>query len=201
MEKIERFKSLREGQVPKQFSEQHPVVANLILNMVDLDPKARPDCQTILSVIGSQILNIAKGEDVDNSVVSSPSEYLKCKRDRSQSMDVDKIEVVEAIEVLQTVSGNVNAQDGDDTNKNKKTIFVKLIENKLLILPNKHATKASLVYDLLESDLEFQTNKGEVRIDIDHPYLTKCTFLVSSPTSSPESGIITEFLQKIKQFF
>lgn len=188
MEKHERFGKLKEGQVPENFLQTYPVLANLILSMLSYTPEARPEIKDIVSIIKTQLENL-KIENVNELTNTNNNTsdfignvYLKCKRDRSNSADLNGTNIY-----------SVSYTNEDNLDKDTQ-IFVKLIDNKLLILPKIDSIKAKIVYDLSESDLTLVMKKEQAHISIDHPFLSGCTIVVEMNTSE-------DLIEKMKKFF
>lgn len=177
MEKHERFRKLKQGQMPENFSNEFSTLSELIISMVHKNPKNRPDVKTILAIIQEQ-LELLENSDVNE--LNNENIYLKFKRDRSNSADLSQVKTYEVSFISEK--------------QVQSCIFVKLIDNKLLILPNKDSIKAKIIYDLSESDLECVIKKESAQISIDHPYLSKCTIIADANTAE-------EFIEKMKKFF
>lgn len=175
MEKHERFRQIKAGHIPETFREEFPLLADLIIQMVHPDPNIRPDCLTALSIIQGHVDDI-----LSRSVNNSQNVYLKFKRERSQSINLSEVQSFEVKSSSESLEIN--------------TVFVKLVDNKLLVLSSKESIKASLVYDMSESDIECQITNGIATIKIDHLYMNTYTILADLSSSS-------ELVEKIRNNF
>ena len=143
MEKHQRFKELKEeSKLPSIFKENLQEIACLILDMTNKDPDMRPESELII-------------QRINNILVSLNNEgRLKTLTEEFSNNPTYKL----AVKI-----------QADENNNEFQIKFLKLINDKLLILSDKHASKAAYIYDL--SDCENKINKDS--IEVDHPFLNK----------------------------
>lgn len=180
MEKHERFRELKNGKLPEAFQRLQRNLSQLIVDMTDKSPSKRPETKYILNAIKEEINDI----DNFNKVFNSPAKegLSQQKRNRFFSEEISHIKSYEFIMTFLAA----------ELDESPRRVFVKIVADKLLILPNKQSSKAMYVYDLTESEITNKNTNSEIQIVIDHPYLNKCKLTNESDNDS------LEFLESIK---
>jgi len=155
MEKHERFRDLKNNKIPENLNNLYKNLAHLITSMTDKSPSRRPETKYILNTIQDEIKEL---ENVGNN---NQSNLIK-KRKRFLSEELSQIKSYEFFMIF------------EDSEDHPQRIFIKIIADKMLILPSKISSKAIYIYDLFECEISHCIKDTQIEIVVDHPYLNKC---------------------------
>jgi len=142
MEKQNLFSEVKTGKIPNILKEKYPLIANLLLSMVNPDPSSRPWAKDIINVLNEYLSLNERNDLVAHEANSQPV----IRRKRFLSEDITKIH---ARKMLMRNSER-NVCNGSQW----KEVWIKVINDRLLIFTQKNSSKAILSYDLRESEVK-----------------------------------------------
>jgi len=185
MEKHQLFKDLKNNILPKSYHISYlKSICDLVLSMVNKSPEKRPTIKTLKKCI----LNIIEELENPSDLGSCSSLKLK-KRERINSEDINKIKPFEFKMIF------INAEEPKSAyNEDQLLIrYLKVINDKLLIFNARDSSKASLVYNLSESEFTSTNFDNRVEIEIEHPYLNNIKLIKEINQD------VNEFLELIRR--
>jgi len=146
MEKNQRFKELKEvRKLPEILTNKFEAISNLILEMTDYNPEKRPCAYYIYHRVINELSYL---ENCINASFSNKRSTINEAISKSEAFKIE-IKREDCMDWLES--------------------YVKIINGKLLILPNVNSSKANYAYDLKECEI----NKNGNIVEIDHPFLNK----------------------------
>jgi len=175
MERHQTLKELKEkARIPESLSSKYPGISSLIVDMLEKIPSRRPTAKDVAERLTCEL----KSLQIQNTQVNHQ------KRKRLLSEEILSSTAFEFLIKFDDNECNINSD-----NNLYERYFIKILNEKLLILRDKNSTKAVFVYNL--NECEINCNESS-EIEIDHPFMSKM--------SLKSTNSHNKFVEQINQF-